>query len=140
MIAVHNDRYMHSKTTRLLKLRILELICLMGIFASLFGCNKKTEYPFDKEKAYHYSRQGVIAGGSVSLTFNPEKIVECYSYVKPVPENECGMKDKGADLYFVGLKEGEAEVVLIYQYPTCEPEQYTLTLKVAEDLTVTRID
>ncbi len=128
------------KTSRVLKLSILELICIMGILTSLFGCNKKAEYPFDKEKAYHYSRHGVIAGGGFSLSFNPEGVVECYSYVKPVPENECGMKDKGADLYFVGLKEGETEVTLTYKYPTCEPEQYTLTLKVAEDLTVTKAE
>lgn len=112
---------------------------LMGIFNSFYGCNKKTEYPFDKDKAYHYSRQGVIAGGSFRLVYNPENIVECYSYVKPVPEMECGMRDRGADLYFVGLQEGEVEVTFIYKYPTCEPEQYTLTLKVAEDLTVTKI-
>lgn len=119
---------------------MLELICIMGIFASLFGCNKKVEYPFDKDKAYYYCRQGVIAGGSFYMSFNPEEIVECYSYVKPVPEYECGMRDKGADLYFVGLKEGEVEVTFVYKYPTCEPEEYTFTLKVDEDLTVTRID
>ena len=49
------------------------------------------------------------------------------------------MRDRGADLYFVGLKEGEVEVTFTYKYPTCEPEQYTLKLKVAEDLTVTKI-
>jgi len=111
----------------------------MSIFSSLFGCNKKTEYPFDKEKAYHYPRQGVIAGGSFRLTFEPEKIVECYSYVKPVPEDECGMKDRGADLYFVGLKEGKVKATLIYKYPTCEPEYDTLNLEVTKDLKVTRI-
>ena len=108
----------------------------MGIMASLFGCNKKTEYPFDKEKAYYYSRQGVIAGGRVSLTFNPEKIVECYSYVKPVIENECGMRDRGADLYFVGIKEGKVKVTLTYKYPTCEPEHDTFTLSENKDLIV----
>lgn len=113
---------------------------MIGIFASLFGCSKKTEYPFDKEKAYYYSREGVIAGGNFHLSYNPENIVECYSYVKPIPENEGGMRDKGADLYFVGLNKGEVEVTFTYEYPTCEPEQYTLTLKVAEDLTVTKID
>ena len=108
----------------------------MGIMASLFGCNKKTEYPFDKEKAYHYSRQGVISGGGFNLTFSPEGIVECYSYVKPVIENECGMRDRGADLYFVGIKEGEVKVTLTYKYPTCEPEHDTFTLSVNKDLIV----
>lgn len=139
MRPIHNNRYIQSETARKLKLRILGVVCIMGLFTSLFGCNNKIEYPFDKEKAFYYSRQGVIAGGSFNLTFNPEKIVECYSYVKPVPENECGMKDRGADLYFVGLREGEVEVTLTYKYPTCQPEQEIIILKVAEDLTVTRI-
>lgn len=110
----------------------------MGIFASLFGCSEKTEYPFDKEKAYHYFRHGVISGGNFHLTYNPENIIECYSYVKPVPEMECGMRDRGADLYFVGLQKGEVDVTFIYEYPTCEPEKYTLKLKVFEDLSVTK--
>ena len=140
MRPIHNNRYVQSKTAIKLNLRILGLVCMLGLFASLFGCNNKTEYPFDKEKAFYYSRQGVIAGGSFHLTFEPEQIVECYSYVKPVPENECGMKDRGADLYFVGLKEGEVKVTFTYEYPTCEPQQETITLKVAEDLTVTKLD
>ncbi|MBQ2943741.1 MAG: hypothetical protein IJD93_03455 [Ruminococcus sp.] len=113
---------------------------MLGFLTSLFGCSKKPEYPFDKEKAYYYSRQGVIAGGAVHLTFEPEGIVEYYSYVRPTPENECGMKDRGADMYFVGLKEGRVEVTFVYEYPTCEPEEYSITLEVAEDLTVTRAD
>lgn len=124
-----------------IKFRILELICIMGLFSSLFGCNNnKPEYPFNKEKAFCYSRQGVIAGGRFELRYNPENIVECYSYVKPVPEYECGMKDKGADLYFAGLQEGETEVTFRFHYPTCPPEEFTITLKVAEDLTVTKIN
>ncbi len=112
----------------------------MSLFASLFGCSKKPEYPFNMEKAYCYSRQGVIAGGGFQLKFNPEGVVEYYSYVKPVPENECGMRDRGADIYFVGLKEGTVAVTAVYEYPTCEPEEYTFTLNVADDLTVTKID
>lgn len=118
------------------------LIILMAfsMFASLFGCNKKTEYPFDEEKAYCYTRSGVIAGGSFMLNFAPEGIVEYYSYVKEVPEYEAGMKDKGADIYFAGLKPGRVEVTATYKYPTCEDEIFTFNLEVAEDLTVTRID
>ncbi|MBQ7810894.1 MAG: hypothetical protein IJ346_08070 [Clostridia bacterium] len=112
----------------------------MGLFASLFGCSKKPEYPFDKEKAYCYTRQGVIAGGGFSLNFNPEGVVEYYSYVKPTPEDEAGMRDRGADVYFVGLKEGRVYVTAVYEYPTCPPEEYTFTLNVAKDLTVTKID
>lgn len=113
---------------------------MLGFFTSLFGCNKKTEYPVDKEKAYCHSRQGVIAGGGFRLTVKPEGLVEYYSYVKPAPENECGMRDKGADIYFVGLKEGKARVTATYEYPTCEDEEYTFTLNVDKDLRVTRID
>lgn len=113
---------------------------MLSIFTNLFGCNKKPEYPFDKEKAYHYPRQGVIAGGSFQLKFNPEGIVEYYSYVKQAPENECGMKDKGADIYFVGLKKGKVEVTAVYKYPTCEPEEYTFTLNVDKVLCVTKIE
>ena len=60
--------------------------------------------------------------------------------MKQVPEYEEGMRDKGADLYFVGLQEGETEVTFCYYYPTCEPEEFTIKLKVAEDLTVKKID
>lgn len=110
---------------------------MIGLFATLFGCSKEPEYPFDKEKAFYYPREGVIAGGGFHFKFNPEGVVEYYSYVKPTPEYEGGMKDKGADVYFVGLKEGTVEVTAVYEYPTCEPEEYTFTLNVSADLTVT---
>lgn len=109
-------------------------------FRSLFCYHQKIEFPFDTEKAYRYSRQGVIAGGSFRLAFNPEGVVEYYSYVKPAADNECGMKDKGADVYFVGLKKGRTEVTATFKYPTCEDEIYAFTLDVAEDLSVTKVD
>lgn len=140
MGAVLNGRHTHTKIKRPLGIKILAVICVMGLFASLFGCNKKPEYPFDTEKAYHYLRQGVIAGGGFKLEFAPEGVVEYYSYVKPVPEYECGMRDKGADIYFVGLKEGSVEVTAVYKYPTCEDEKYTFTLNVDKDLCVTKIN
>ncbi len=113
---------------------------MLGIFSLLFGCSKKPEYPFDTEKAYYYSRQGVIAGGGFHLSFNPEGVVEYYSYVKPVPEDEAGMRDRGADIYFVGLKEGVVKVTATYKYPTCEDEEYTFTLNVDKDLCVTLLE
>lgn len=140
MGAVSDGRYTHSKIRRSLGLKILAVICMLSIFASLFGCSKKPEYPFDKEKAYYFLRQGVIAGGGFYLTFSSEGVVEYYSYVRPVPENEGGMRDKGADIYFVGLKEGRVEVTATYEYPTCEPEEYTFTLNVDKDLCVTGIN
>ena len=30
-------------------------------------------------------------------------MVEIYSYIIPVPEEEDGMNDSGADIYFVGI-------------------------------------
>lgn len=140
MGAIHNGRNPHTKSSRPLGIKILAVLCMFGMFATLFGCSKEPEYPFDKEKAYCYSRQGVIAGGGFHLKFNPEGIVEYYSYVKPVPENEAGMRDRGADIYFVGLKEGKVEVTATYKYPTCPNEVYTFTLNVAQDLSVTKID
>lgn len=108
--------------------------------SSLFGGGKAHDKPFDKDKSYHYSRQGVIAGGSFCLRFNPEGVVQYYSYTKPVPKYECGMRDKGADIYFVGLKEGKTEVTAVYKYPTCEDEEYTFTLNVDKNLYVTKTD
>lgn len=140
MGAVHNGGYPYSKSPRPLGVRFLAVICIMGLFASMFGCNKKPQYPFDTEKAYHYVRQGVIAGGGFNMSFSPEGVVEYYSYVKPTPENECGMRDRGADIYFVGLKEGVVDVTAVYKYPTCEDEVYTFTLTVDEDLVVTKTD
>ena len=139
MGAVHNGRHTHTKVSRPLGIRIITVICMLGIFASLFGCSKKPEYPFDKEKAYCYSREGVIAGGGFHLSFNPEGVVEYYSYVKPIPEYEAGMRDRGADIYFVGLKEGRVEVTATFKYPTCEDEEYTFILNVDKDLSVTKI-
>lgn len=140
MGAVHNGRYTHTKIRRPLGIKILAVICMFSIFAGLFGCSKKSEYPFDTEKALCYSREGVIAGGGFELKFNPEGIVEYYSYIKPVPPDEGGMKDRGADIYFVGLKEGRVEVTATYKYPTCPDEEYTFTLEVDKDLKVTRTD
>lgn len=140
MSVMHIGRYTYSKKPKTLNIKIMAVICIMSLLTSLFGCSKKPEYPFDKEKAYCHSRQGVIAGGGFSLKFNPEGIVEYYSYVKPIPKDECGMKDKGADIYFVGLKEGRVEVTAIFKYPTCEDEEYTFILNVDENLCVTKVD
>lgn len=140
MKSLYNNKFMHMKLLKSLGIKLLVVICVMSLFASLFGCSKKPQYSFDKEKAYCYSREGVIAGGGFSLEFNPEGVVEYYSYVKPVPEYEAGMRDKGADIYFVGLKEGRVEVTATFKYPTCEDEVYIFTLNVDENLCVTKID
>lgn len=139
MGAVHNGRYTSAKIPGPLGIKILAVVCMLGVLASLFGCSKKTEYPFDIEKAYCHSRSGVIAGGDFRLDISPEGVVEYYSYTKPVPEAECGMNDKGADIYFVGLKEGTVKVTAVFEFPTTDPYEYTFTLNVAEDLTVTKI-
>lgn len=49
------------------------------------------------------------------------------------------MKDKGADIYFVGLKEGRVEVTSLFGYPTCEDEGYTFIFNVYKVLCVTKI-
>ena len=107
-------------------------------FKRLF-CRKKKEapLPFDAEKAYVRRRGGVMAGGNIRYTFSREGVVKLYSKVDPAPENECGMRDKGATLYFVGLKEGEVTVTETEYYPTCPPESAEFTLSVSADLTVT---
>lgn len=113
---------------------------MSGFFRNVFGKCEKQNFPFDKEKAYCFLRQGVIAGGGFSLKLDPEGIVEHYSYVNPVPENECGMRDRGAYIYFSGLNEGNVEVTAVYHYPTCEDEVEIFTLKVDRDLCVRRIN
>lgn len=116
--------------------KILGVILMFSILASLFGCNSKEEYPFDTQKAYCYHRSGVIAGGSCQIELSDEQIAQYFSYPVPVPENECGMRDRGADIYFVGLAPGTVEVTLTYTYPTCEPEIKSFVLEVSQDLTV----
>lgn len=140
MGSVLNGRNPYTKIPGSLGIRILAVMCMLGMLLGLFGCSKSIDYPFDTEKAYYYSRQGVIAGGGFRLEFSPEGIVEYHSYAKPARDNECGMRDRGADIYFVGLKEGRVEVTLIYEYPTCEDEVETLVLKVDKDLHVTKAD
>jgi len=77
MKSLYNIRFMHMKLPKPLGIKLLAVICVISLFASLFGCGKKIEYPFDKEKAYYNSCQGVIAGGGFRLGFNPKGIVDC---------------------------------------------------------------
>lgn len=126
----------------------LILIMALSLFASLFGCfhnNPQTsptvpEFPFDTAKSYYYRRRGAIAGGNCILSVEPQGIVEHYSYVEYPSEHECGMKDKGADIYFVGLKEGEVKVTLEYQYPTTDSYFVEFVLLVDETLKVTKVE
>lgn len=118
--------------------RLAAIFVVFGILSMLFGCknNNEPEYPFDTEKAYYMSRGGVMAGGRYSIETFPEGIVEVYSYAKPVPEHEDGMRDKGADIFFVGLKPGKVTVTATEYYPTCEPDSFSFVLSVDEDLCV----
>jgi len=100
---------------------------------------KKT-YPFDVEKAYRYRRPGLMTGASCRFEIKPEGALEHYSYPIPVPEMECGMRDRGANVYFVGLKAGTAQVDIITHYPTCPEEVESFILQVAEDGTVTKVE
>ncbi len=121
---------------------LVVILVMLGILSMLFGCKteKAPEYPFDTEKAYYHRRGGVIAGGSYVIETEPEGIVEVYSYSIPVPEDEVGMKDKGADIYYVGLKPGEVTVTETEFFPTCPPESFSFVLVVDENLSVSRKD
>lgn len=123
------------------KIRIMAVIfTMLGILSMLFGCknNKEPEYPFDTEKAYYMSRGGIMTGGSFGIETSPEGIVEVYSYPKPVPEHEDGMRDKGADIFFVGSKPGTVTVTATEYYPTARPESFSFVLVVDEDLRVSK--
>ncbi len=109
---------------------------------SFFGCKKEPpapSYPFDTGKAYLYRRAGIMAGGSVCYTFSEDGIVTVYEYPQYPPEDECGMRDRGADVYFVGLKSGAVTVTITEHFPTCEDETCSFTLVVDEDLRVSMI-
>ena len=124
------------------KIKILAVIfTMLGILSMLFGCknNKEPEYPFDTEKAYYMSRGGIMAGGSFGIETSPEGIVEVYSYSKPVPEHEDGMRDKGADIFFVGLKPGKTTVTATEYYPTSIPDSFSFVLFVDENLRVSKV-
>lgn len=123
-------------------LRLAAIFVMLGILSSLFGCKKDKEpdYPFDTEKAYYMSRGGIMAGGRYEIKTEPEGIVEVYSYVNPVLEGEDGMRDKGASIFFVGIKPGETTVTASEHYPTCPPDEYSFVLSVSEDLVVTKKD
>lgn len=91
---------------------------------------------FDPEKAYHLKRSGLMTGGGYEIKTEPEGKVKIYSYIIPAPEEEDGMKDSGADIYFVGLEPGEVTVTAKEYYPTGEADEYSFMLVVAEDLSV----
>ena len=118
------------------------VLVMLGILSMLFGCktDKKPDYPFDTEKAYYQRRGGVIAGGRYEIETEPEGVVEVYNYPIPVPEHEDGMKDKGADIFFVGITPGEVTVTETEFFPTCPPDEYSFVLSVSEDLVVTKKD
>lgn len=133
-------------------IRVVVILMAFSFLGFLFGCddnpptntepatNTAPTYPFDTQKAYCYRRTGIIAGSSCTVTVEPSDIVKTYTYTEYPSGEECGMQDNGADIYFEGLRAGEAKVTLMYTYPTMEPEEVTFTLKVSEDLTVTKSD
>ena len=137
MGAVYYGWNPHTEIKRPLDIKIAAVISVLGLLLGLFGCSEKTEYPFDTQKAYCYTRGGIIAGGDFDISFSTEGVVRYFSYEKPASEKEGGMKDRGADIYFTGIKAGSVEVTVTYTYPTREPKEYKFTLEVADDLTVT---
>ena len=123
-------------------LKTAVMIVMLGLLSMLFGCKteKAPEYPFDTEKAYCISRGGIIAGGSYEIKTDPEGIVEVYSYPKKPSKNEGGMKDKGAEIYFVGIKPGKTAVTVTKTYPTTKKEEFSFVLSVSEDLHVSKME
>ncbi|MBE6900702.1 MAG: hypothetical protein E7479_08615 [Ruminococcaceae bacterium] len=116
------------------------IFIMLGLLSFLFGCGKtkKPDYPFDAEKAYHQSRSGLMAGADYVIKTEPEGIVEVYSYSKPVDDDGDGMRDRGADIFYVGTSPGETKVTVTKRYPTCLPEEFSFLLCVGEDLSVKR--
>lgn len=123
-------------------LKTAVMIVMLGLLSMLFGCKteKAPEYPFDTEKAYCMSRGGIIAGGSYEIKTDPEGIVEVYSYPKEPSKNEGGMKDKGAEIYFVGIKPGKTAVTVTKTYPTTKKEEFSFVLSVSEDMHVSKME
>ena len=109
---------------------------MLSVLSMFFGCDKEPEYPFDAEKAYHMSRGGIIAGGSYKIKTDPEGIVEIFSYPEKPPKSEGGMKDKGAEIYFSGIRPGKTVVTVTKSYPTAKQEEFSFVLLVSEDLSV----
>ena len=121
-------------------LKTAVVLIMLGLLSMLFGCKKEPIFPFDVEKSYHMSRGGIIAGGNYEIKTEPEDIVEVYSYPEKSPKNEGGMKDNGADIYFVGLKPGKTVVTVTKSYPTAKPQESTFILSVSENLYVSKIE
>ena len=121
-------------------LKAAVVIIMLSFLSMLFGCEKEPKYPFDTEKAYYMSRGGIIAGGSYEIKTEPEGIVEVYSYPEKPPKNEGGMKDKGAEIYFVGIEPGKTVVTVSKSYPTIKQEEFSFVLSVSEDLYVSKME
>lgn len=123
-------------------LLVMAIVCLL---MNLFGCvnnidllHSKPEFPFDTTKAYCYHRKGVIAGGNCNISVEPQGVVKYYSYPEYPSGYESGMKDKGADIYFVGLKEGKVKVTLEYSFPTTTASVDVFILEVDKELNVSK--
>lgn len=120
-------------------IKFAAVIILLCALAAFIGCGKEeknSKFPFDAEKAYLYKRPGLISGASFSASLEKKGIVEVYSYVIPAPEYEDGMKDLGADIYFVGISPGEVLVTFIEYSPVDDPIESFMTLCVDENLCV----
>lgn len=77
-----------------------------------------------------------MSGSRCKIEIAPDDILTAYEYTKPANEFEDGMSDNGADIYFVGCKEGIATVTVTIFYPTFEPDIISFDLYVNEDMFV----
>ena len=112
-------------------------MCLAALL-SFLGCKKAPTYPFDIEKAYHTTRPGIIAGGRIFYTFSEEGAMTYYEYPEYPPKYEGGMRDRGAQVYFVGLRPGTVTVTMNEISPVGDRDSDSFDLIVDDDLRVTR--
>ncbi len=138
--------------------RIVVIMGLLAMIGSLFGCGKSEEettdtevtgqsLPFDVEKAYKCRRRSTQTGTHWEVEYSKKDIVIYYTITDSVPEEDGfpvdGVADGGTTFYFVGQKPGEVKVTFytIIDFDGGKKEEdFSFTLKVDDDLTVTRLD
>ncbi len=97
--------------------------------------------PFNRKKAFLFRRDRVIAGGSCEVKISDNSVLEFYEETDYPDNGEVGVADHGADLYFVGCRQGESDVcVTTYLFNGEEESSNSFRLRVDENLVVSRVD
>ena len=114
---------------------------LLLLLLPFCGCAPQAEpqFPFDREKAFRFSREGLITGEEYSIRIEPAEGADVYEYVTPAPEEEDGMRDAGAEIYIVGRRAGEVTVTVRRFLPTDGAWEESFRLRIGEDLRAERI-